>query len=132
MLIRVTWIRVLKMLFLSFCNNYIYISTRILGIRSLTLTLREKYPNTEFFLVRIFPHSDWIRRDTPYLSVFSPNVGKYGPEKTPYLDTFYAVGKRSLISLNWNKWMKNLFICRWKKTIKNKLTVSKVHLAEPS
>ena len=23
-------------------------------------------PNTEFFLVRIFPHSDWIRRDTKY------------------------------------------------------------------
>ena len=56
------------------------------------------------FLFRIFPHSDWIRRDTPnsvrmrenlrispysvqmrentpYLSVFSPNMGKYGPEK---------------------------------------------------
>ena len=31
------------------------------------------------FLVRIFPHSDWIRRDK-YLSVFSPNAGKYGPE----------------------------------------------------
>ena len=26
-------------------------------------SLREKCPNTEFFLVRIFPHSDWIRRD---------------------------------------------------------------------
>ena len=26
------------------------------------LTLREKCPNTEFSLVRIFPHSDWIRR----------------------------------------------------------------------
>ena len=24
-------------------------------------TLREKCPNTEFFLVCIFPHSDWIR-----------------------------------------------------------------------
>ena len=35
---------------------------------SFFLTLREKCPNTEFFLVRIFPHSDWIRRDTPYLS----------------------------------------------------------------
>ena len=33
------------------------------------------------FLVRIFPRSDWIRRDTPYLSVLSPNEGKYGPEK---------------------------------------------------
>ena len=38
----------------------------------------EKCPNTEFF-------------SGPYLSVFSPNVGKYGPEKTPYLDTFQAV-----------------------------------------
>ena len=32
-----------------------------------------------------------VRRDTEYLSVFSPNAGKYGPEKTPYLDTFHAV-----------------------------------------
>ena len=32
-------------------------------------------------LVRIFLHSDWIRRDTPYLSVSSPNAGKYGPEQ---------------------------------------------------
>ena len=26
-----------------------------------------------------------------YLSVFSPNARKYGPEITPYLDTFHAV-----------------------------------------
>ena len=44
-------------------------------------TLREKCPNTEFVLVRIFPYSDWIRRDVEYLSVFSPNTGKYGPKK---------------------------------------------------
>ena len=25
------------------------------------------------------------------LSVLSPNAGKYGPEITPYLDTFHAV-----------------------------------------
>ena len=43
--------------------------------------LREECPNTEFFLVRIFLYSDRI----------SPNTGKYGPEKTPYLDTFNAV-----------------------------------------
>ena len=54
-------------------------------------TLREKCPNTELFLVRISPHLDWIRTDTEYLSVLSPNTGKYGPEKIPYLDTFYAV-----------------------------------------
>ena len=40
-----------------------------------------KVPVFGVFLVRIFPHSDWIRRDTPYLSVFSPNPEKYRPEK---------------------------------------------------
>ena len=58
-------------------------------MRNFNYTLREKCPSTEFFLARIFPHSDWIRRDAPYLSVFSPNG--YGPDKTPYLDTFQAV-----------------------------------------
>ena len=48
-------------------------------------------PNTEFFWVRIFPHSDWIRRDTKYLFAFNPNAGKYRPEKTPYADTFQPV-----------------------------------------
>ena len=37
-------------------------------------TLREKCPSTDFFLVRIFTHRT-----------------EYGPEKTPYLDTFHAV-----------------------------------------
>ena len=46
------------------------------------------------FLVRVSPHLDWIRRDTRYLSVFSPNAGKYGPEKVRYLDTFHTVKKR--------------------------------------
>ena len=53
--------------------------------------LCEMCPNTEFFLVHIFPHLDWIWGDTKYLSVFSMNAGKYGPEKTPYLDTFHVV-----------------------------------------
>ena len=39
---------------------------------------------------RIFPHSDWIRRDT-YLSVFSPNVGKIPTRAIKNTDTFYAV-----------------------------------------
>ena len=37
------------------------------------LSLREKCPNTELFLVRV------------------QSTGKYGPKKTPYLDTFQAV-----------------------------------------
>ena len=28
---------------------------------------------------------------TPQISAFSPNTEKYGPGKTPYLDTFHAV-----------------------------------------
>ena len=51
----------------------------------------EKCPNMEFFLVLIFLHLNWIQRDSPYLYVFSPNAGKYEPEKTLYLDTFHAV-----------------------------------------
>ena len=27
----------------------------------------------------------------PFFPVFGPNIGKYGPEITPYLDTFHAV-----------------------------------------
>ena len=40
-----------------------------------SITLREKCPNTEFLL---FLRMMWI-------SVFSPNTGKYGLEKIPYL-----------------------------------------------
>ena len=32
------------------------------------------------------------------VSVFSPNAGKYGPEKTPHLDTFHAVTGSSFTS----------------------------------
>ena len=48
------------------------------------------YPGPHF--PRIFPHSDWIGRDTQYLSLFSPNAGKCGEnadqnnsEYEPYL-----------------------------------------------
>ena len=35
-----------------------------------------------------------------YLSLFSPSARKYGPEKTPYLDTFHAmIYSRSTVSL---------------------------------
>ena len=37
-----------------------------------------------------------IWRDTEYLSAFSPNTGKYGPEKTLYLDNFHAVLHRMI------------------------------------
>ena len=37
-------------------------------------SLREKCPNTEFFLVRIFSLSDWIRRDTEILRISPHSV----------------------------------------------------------
>ena len=49
-------------------------------LKHLDNTLREKCPITEIFLVRIFRAFG-----------LNTNAGKYGPEKTPYLDTFLAV-----------------------------------------
>ena len=50
------------------------------------------------FLVRIFPHSDWIRRDIPYFSVFSLNAGKYGPEKLR-TQTLHSMPKTNIFLL---------------------------------
>ena len=36
------------------------------------------------FLVRLFPYSDWIRRDNPYLSVFSPKRESTGQKIVKY------------------------------------------------
>ena len=44
------------------------------------LSLCEMCPDTEFYEVRIF-------------SAFSPNAGKYEPQKTPNLDPFHAVSQ---------------------------------------
>ena len=44
---------------------------------SISLKLREKCPNTELFLIRIFPHSNWIRRDTLYFPAFGLNRERY-------------------------------------------------------
>ena len=56
---------------LSIC---LFLVVKVKGSNS----LREKCPNTEFFLVQ-------------YLTVFGQNTGKYGPEKTPYMDTFHEM-----------------------------------------
>ena len=50
------------------------------------------------FLLRIFRYLGWIWRDTAYLSVFSPNAGKWGPEKLRIQKLFYAV----ILCLQWN------------------------------
>ena len=43
-------------------------------------SLREKCPNTELFLISGL-----------YFPVSNPNTRKYGPQITPYLDTFHSV-----------------------------------------
>ena len=76
--------------------------------------LREKCSNTEFFLVRIFPYSlCWglflitlqpfrlaalLKKDS-----ITVNAGKYGPEKTPYLNTFSAHALQMYLKFSWYK-----------------------------
>ena len=33
----------------------------------------------------------YVQIQSFFWSVFSPNAGKYGPEKSPYLDTLHSV-----------------------------------------
>ena len=45
--------------------------------------------------------SIYIRIRTEYREIrrISPNAGKYGPEKAPYLDTFHTVNNMIIISV---------------------------------
>ena len=56
-------------------------------------------------LVRISPHSDWIRKDTPYLSVFSPNAGKHGAAslriQTLFTQCYIYVCSKCFVALIW-------------------------------
>ena len=36
---------------------------------------------------------------SPYFPVFGLNTGKYGPEKTPYLDSFHAVDDKQILNV---------------------------------
>ena len=90
-----------KKAFVKYCNTSFYINSTILQFK-----LRKscvfvvvvvfsiycmKRVHIQNFQVRIFPHSDRIRRFTLCFSEFSPNAGKYGPEKhPPNTDTFCA------------------------------------------
>ena len=79
----------IKHLVKEICNPNLHVYLRF--IKPNWITMYEKFQDTEFFLFRIFPHSDWIRKDMEYLSVLRPNTRKYGPKKPPYLSTFYVV-----------------------------------------
>ena len=67
----------LRIISATFCNDRDIEMVKSVRIRS--------------YFVRVFPHLDWIRRDT-----LSPNMGKCGSgkirtRKTPNTDTFLAV-----------------------------------------
>ena len=81
-------------------------------------SMHKKCSNTKFFLVRIVPHSDWIRRDTKSAKNFkitlaktpwnSPPKKKFGAEnklfKTPYLKfifyfRFFSTSFHNTVSL---------------------------------
>ena len=55
---------------LLICQKYEI--TSLVNIGNIFMALREKCQNTEFFLVRIVPYSDWIRENT------DQNNSKYG------------------------------------------------------
>ena len=84
------------LLFLCYQSKGIYKKHRkkfeyieITLVLSKKIALPEKCPNTEFFLVRIFPHSAWngeILLISPYSARMQENT-----EKTPYLDIFHTV-----------------------------------------
>ena len=80
-------------------NNWVW----LISPKIATITLREKCSGTEFFLVPMFPLSDWIQRDTSYLSVFSLNAGKYGPKKLR-IWTFFTQ-----VQLNEDSWKTKIF-----------------------
>ena len=65
-------------------------------------------------LVRIFPHSDWIRRDTEHPSVFSLNAGNYGPEQLRIRTLFTR-----LLFHQWLEWGKSKEIIRSRKLSTN-------------
>ena len=46
----------------------------------------------------------------PYFPVFGLNTGKYGPEITPYLDTFRSVNQsHTLKTQNWNVYLSDIY-----------------------
>ena len=71
------------------------------------------------FLVCIFPHSDWICRYTKYLSLFSPNTEKYGPEKNSIFRPF----SRS-ITFNGNVILCHRVISKYSETLFSHSTVT--------
>ena len=63
-----------------------------------------KFPNYFFLSHTAWKESEYGVISGPYFPVFSPNTGKYGPEISPYLDTFHTVpvAKKETFRINGN------------------------------
>ena len=72
-------IRVMSLMNLSFLSILYFPSFEAI-VFSLKTCTTWKVSLFGVILVPILAHLDLIRRDTPYLSTFSPNAWKYGPE----------------------------------------------------
>ena len=83
----------------------------IAGEKHSCLTLHNKVSVSGVFLVHIFPHSELIRRNTEYLSVFNPHAGKYGPEKLR-VRTLFTQCKRVIPAMEGSQF-KPLFSLRY-------------------
>ena len=68
-----------------------------INFKSLKKTTAWKVSAFRVFLVRIFSHSVWIRKDTVHLRIQS-ECGKIPTRKTPNMDTFHAVDLVELLS----------------------------------
>ena len=75
-------LRLISCLVLS-CNAVIKGAFKTLSIIYAGIYNAWKVSVFKIFLVCIFPHSDWVRRETRYLSVFNSNAGKCRQEKLP-------------------------------------------------
>ena len=69
-------------------SNVSYESIIIIYVYSCMVNTAWKVSLFRVFVVRIFSYSHWIRKHKEYLSVFSPNAGKCGPEKLLILRLF--------------------------------------------
>ena len=58
------------------------------------------------------PYFTKFGQNTERYSVFSPNAGKYGQEKTPYMDTFHTVKD---IILGFSKEVKFENVFNWRR-----------------
>ena len=80
-----------------------------------------KAPVFGFILVRIFTHSDWIRKGTSYFDIQS-ECGKLWTRITPNTDTFYAVQVVPLLLLSLQ------YLIEPKRVIKFKLCINLILL----